>query len=89
MYKNVCLTGNRPNYTWILDAAFIDPARVRNRVSFGVWAGMGISTTHQAIQGQAVELFRNLQHQGLYSLNENFNSEVLGLSGSDDVLYKA
>lgn len=89
VYKNVCLTGNRPNYTWILDAAFIDPARVRNRVSFGVWAGMGISASHQAIQGQAVELFRNLQHQGLYSLNENFNSEVLGLSGSDDVLYKA
>lgn len=78
------LLGLHINDAWILDAMFIDDARLRNRVSFDLWRAMG----HEGIAGRFVELFVNNRFQGLYSLNETINAQRLNLTESDGVLYK-
>ncbi|MEN8958140.1 MAG: CotH kinase family protein [Flavobacteriales bacterium] len=78
----------KPNNDWILDAMWIDEARLRNKTSFELWQQLSASQ-HSGINGEFVELFINNEHQGLYCLNENMNSEFLNLEGSDGVLYKA
>ena len=41
------------------------------------------------INGEFVELYINNEHQGLYCLSENINSELLDLNSLNAVLYKA
>ncbi|MCK9254448.1 MAG: CotH kinase family protein [Bacteroidales bacterium] len=88
-YKNTKLVGERENYKWILDAAYIDDLRLRNSVSFSIWSKISDSKNHFSINTMPVELFINNKHQGLYCLNENFSDEILGLKTNSEVLYKA
>jgi len=79
----------RSNESWILDAMYIDAARLRNKVSFELWNDMKAADAHKGIKSEFVELYINNIHQGLYCFNENINAELLQLSGSDGLLYKA
>lgn len=79
----------KKNNDWILDAMWIDQGRLRNKSSFELWTKLD-GDRHDGIEGEFVELFINNEHQGLYCLNENINSEKLELNNDDDaVLYKA
>ena len=82
------LFGLKSNKSWILDAAYKDPARMRNKVSFGLWSRF-TGEGHYAIHPEFVELFINNEHQGLYCLSEPMNSEHLDLYNPGDVLYFA
>ncbi|MFT5185051.1 MAG: spore coat protein H [Flavobacteriales bacterium] len=78
----------KSNNDWILDAMWVDKARIRNLTSFELWKSMG-GVDHFGIEGRVVELYMNNDHQGVYSLNENINTEWLSHSSVPDVLYKA
>lgn len=76
------------NNDWILDAMWIDKARLRNKTSFALWLKMD-GEEHYGVRGEFVELYINNMMQGLYCLSENVNSEFLDLNNSEAVLYKA
>jgi len=78
------LLGMREDDDWILDAMFIDPARMRNRVSTDIWLDFqklyyqdkelkGESAT----EGELVELFLNNDYQGVYMLTERIDRKQL------------
>lgn len=73
---------------WILDAMWIDNLRVRNKISFELWKKID-NDRYYGISPNHVELYLNNEHQGLYCLNENINSEFLNLNNDNAVLYKA
>ncbi len=82
------LFGLKSNKNWILDAAFKDPARMRNKVSFELWSRF-LGEEHHAIHPQFVELYINNEHQGLYCLSEQMNSEHLDMNNPGAVHYFA
>jgi len=98
--RSAPLLGMRNGEDWILDAMYIDPLRMRNRLSFEVWEKMWSSrdrspwkTSHPGIQSEYVELFINHRYMGLYSLSERLDEILINLDegepGSDGVMYKA
>jgi hypothetical protein len=92
------LLGMRNDDDWILDAMYIDEARMRNIVSFQIWSSMvqhenmGIKET-SSINGEFVELFINDNYRGIYCLSEKIDRKQLNLDfnfyGEGGVLYKA
>lgn len=76
------------NNDWILDAMWIDKSRMRNKTSFELWRGID-NDRHYGIRAKHVELYLNNEHQGIYCLSENINSEFLNLNNDNAVLYKA
>jgi len=82
------LFGMKSSIHWILDAMWIDPARLRNIVSFRLWKQMD-AENYYGIDGEFVELYMNNQFHGLYCFSENINAESLGLQSSGAALYKA
>jgi len=85
---------------WILDAMYIDPLRMRNRLSFEVWEKMWSNrdgspwkTTHPGIRCEYTELFINQRYMGLYCLSERLDETLINLDegepGTDGVMYKA
>jgi spore coat protein H len=73
---------------WILDAMWIDKARMRNITSFKLWNSI-VGNTNEGINGKFVELYINNEHQGLYCFSEKINTEFLHLNNPGAVLYKA
>lgn len=76
------------NNDWILDAMWIDNARLRNKSSFELWKKLD-GDKHYGICAEFVELYINNEHQGLYCLEENINAGFLNLTDPGAVLYKA
>jgi len=94
------LLGMRYGEDWILDAMYIDPLRMRNKLSFELWERMWNSKSHTpfyaappGIQCKYVELFINQRYMGLYCLSERLDETLINLTagrpGSEGVLYKA
>lgn len=94
------LLGMRNGEDWILDAMYIDPLRMRNRLSFELWEKMwserGNSpwrTSNPGIQCEFVELFINHRYMGLYCLSEKLDETLINLAegqtGAEGVMYKA
>ncbi len=94
------LLGMRYGEDWILDAMYIDPLRMRNKLSFEIWEKMwsGKSetpwrTVNPGIRSEYVELFINQRYMGLYSLSERLDETLINLSagrpGAESVIYKA
>lgn len=81
------LNGWKENEDWILDAMYIDPGRVRNRLAFRIWESMD-DLNHHSIQGIPVEVYLNRSHQGVYCLNEKVNPEFLNMEDPEALLYK-
>lgn len=78
----------KENNDWILDAMWIDRARMRNKTSFELWKAME-GKRHFGITGNLVELYINNEHQGLYCFSDNITYEFLNLTDDNAVLYKA
>lgn len=79
--------GLRSDNNWILDAMYIDPARMRNRVSTDLWLDFS-KPTYYAInepkmingtRGKFVEVFLNDSYNGLYCMTEKIDRKQLNL----------
>ena len=73
---------------WILDAMWIDQARLRNKTAFEIWKSLNPSE-HTTMRSEIVELYLNNEFVGLYGFNEDITPEHLNLQSHDAVLYKA
>ena len=87
------LLGGISNTDWILTAAFNDPSRIRNLVSFEIWENLDslqdeIHGNHAGIHCQPAEVFLNNNFRGLYLFSGLVNHEMLNLD-EGAVLYKA
>ncbi len=98
--QSAALLGMRYGEDWILDAMYVDPLRMRNKLSFEIWRKMWegksetpFKTLNPGIQCEYVELFINQRYMGLYCLSERMDENLLklssGNSGSEGVIYKA
>ena len=77
--------GLKENSDWWLDAMSADHARLRNKTSFEIWQQIE-NTKNYGIHSNFVELFINSEHQGLYCLNEQMNSQLLDMFFDDALL---
>jgi len=79
--------GLRSDNNWILDAMFIDPGRMRNRVSTDLWNEFSARPYYAAnepdmvngTRGNFVELFINDSYNGLYCMTEKIDRKQLNL----------
>lgn len=90
------LLGLRDDGDWILDAMYIDHARMRNRLSTDIWTAINkvphFSKEPKAVNGTHgafVELFINDNYQGLYCLTERIDRKQLQLNKKQGYCYKA
>ena len=95
------LLGMRADDDWILDAMYIDKAKMRNRVSTDIWLDFhqlhyqnlepkAKSGTH----GKFVEVFLNDNYRGLYAFTERVDRKLLKLQKFENenehgLLYKS
>jgi hypothetical protein len=98
--RSAALLGMRYGEDWILDAMYVDPLRMRNKLSFEIWEKIWkekrdtpFKTSIPGIQSEYIELFINQRYMGLYCLTEKIDENLLvlppGNSGSEGVIYKA
>lgn len=81
------LLGLRSDNNWVLDAAMIDPSRVRNRVSTDIWNDFRVDPYYAdaepkartATRGRMVELFLNGTYDGIYCMTEKLDRKQLKL----------
>lgn len=97
---DVQLLGMRNDDDWILDAMYIDQARMRNRLCTDIWNAYNRIPHHaqepEAINGTRgtfVEVYLNGEYNGLYCLTERIDRKQLKLKKYKDgyrgVSYKA
>jgi len=80
--------GLRSDNSWILDAMYIDPARMRNRVSTDLWNDFSTKPYYYSSEpnlingtrGNFVEVFLNDSYQGLYCMTEKVDRKQLKLN---------
>jgi spore coat protein H len=90
------LFGLRDDGDWVLDAMYVDMAKMRNRLSTDLWLAMSkvpyISDEPGALNGTRgcyVELFINDFYQGLYCMTEKIDRNQLNLDKKEGLSYKA
>jgi len=79
--------GLRNDNNWILDAMYIDPARMRNRVSTDLWNEFATlpyfspsePKLRNGTRGGFVEVFLNDSYNGLYCMTEKIDRKQLNL----------
>jgi hypothetical protein len=79
--------GLRDDNNWILDAMYVDPARMRNRVSTDLWNEFAVKPYFYASEpklvngtrGRFVEVFLNDAWHGLYCMTEKLDRKQLKL----------
>ncbi|GHT05377.1 hypothetical protein AGMMS49525_12650 [Bacteroidia bacterium] len=79
--------GLRDDNNWILDAMYIDPARMRNRVSTDLWNDFATKPYFSSdepklingTRGRFVEVFINDAYHGLYCMTEKVDRKQLKL----------
>lgn len=93
--RDLPLFGMRKDSDWILDAMYIDKARMRNRVSTDVWHSMDsplyymtedMKPQTNGTNGVFVEVFLNNEYIGLYCFTEKIDRKQLQLQRNDDGL---
>lgn len=81
------LAGLRKDSDWLLDSAFNDASRMRNRVCMDVWDDIcqlpWNYSLSGATEGTYAELFVNGTYKGLYALGEKQDRKELGLKKAD------
>ena len=97
---DVQLLGMRNDDDWILDAMYIDQARMRNRLCTDIWNAYNRIPHHaqepealNGTRGTFVEVYLNGEYNGLYCLTERIDRKQLKLKKYKDdyrgVSYKA
>ncbi len=94
--NNQSLLGLRNDDNWILDAMYIDQARMRNRVCTDIWNtfnnvpySASQPTALNGTRGHMTELFLNDQYWGLYCLTEKIDQKQLQVQKNYGGIYKA
>jgi spore coat protein H len=96
--RKISLVGMRSDDDWILDAMYIDKARMRNKVNMDIWrdicnSSQGINYTGKPyIESHYVEFFLNNEYLGIFNLMERYDRKQLMLTEStqnvNGLLYK-
>ena len=84
--RNLSLLGLRNDDDYVLDAMYIDPTRMHNKLATEIWNGM--SSEYNASDGEYVEVILNGQYMGLYDLIEPIDQKQLGLDEENGLLIK-
>lgn len=95
--KATSFLGMYRHHDWMLDGAYMDRSKMRNRVSFEVWDEMQQNAPEQsdllpsAIDGRFIELFINNAYRGVYCFSEKTDHIQLGIETGNNhgYLYKA
>lgn len=90
------LLGMRKDSDWLLDSAYNDALRMRNRVLMEIWDEIYTLPWNESLsganQGQFVELILNGRYKGIFVLGEKQDRKQLGLkktgSGPEGLLLK-
>lgn len=87
--------GLREDGDWILDAMYIDHARMRNRLCTDIWNSFNNvphiadePDAHNGTRGYFVEVFLNGMYNGLYCLTEKIDRKQLKLKKYKDNTFK-
>lgn len=84
------ILGFTESTNWMLDAMFIDPSKMRNKVSTEIWQNIfNQDYINNKLQFKLVELFINDRYNGVYCLSQTIKPDFLNITGSNNVLYKA
>jgi spore coat protein CotH len=93
---DIPLMGLRNDNGWILDAMYIDPARMRNRLCTDIWNSFNnvpyIDDEPDALngtRGYMTEVFLNNKYQGIYCLTERLDRKQLKVKKQYGNMYKA
>lgn len=93
---NVSLLGLRNDNSWILDAMYIDQARMRNRVCTDLWNTFNNvpyldkePTALNGTRGYMTEVFLNGKYHGIYCLTEKLDRKQLQIKKQYGDMYKA
>jgi len=94
--SDVSLLGLRTDNSWILDAMYIDQARMRNRVCTDIWNSFNnvpyVASEPAAIngtRGYMSEVILNNKYWGVYCLTEKLDRKQLQIKKSYGDMYKA
>lgn len=86
----------RNDNSWILDAMYLDPARMRDRVCFDIWNSFNrpyyVGEKPKAMSGTRgyyVEVFINGEYQGLYTLTDRIDRKQYQIEKEGGYIYKA
>jgi len=91
------LLGLRDDNNWILDAMWLDKARMRNRVLFDVWNEFNElyykktgqeAKANSGTHGHLVEVFLDGKYHGMYVLSDKLDRKQLKLKKEGGYLYK-
>lgn len=90
------LMGLRNDNSWILDAMYIDQARMRNRLATDIWNSFNNvpyiasePTAHNGTRGYMTEVFLNNKYVGIYCLTEKVDRKQLQVKKQYGDIYKA
>ncbi len=94
--KDASLLGLRNDNNWILDAMYIDEARMRNRLCTDIWNSFN-NVPYKAqepealngTRGYMVEVFYNNFYNGVYCLTEKLDRKQLKIKKQYGDMYKA
>ena len=90
------IMGLREDDSWVLDAMYIDPARMRNRLCTDIWNSMS-NVPYVAIEPEAMggsrgymtEVFLNNEYLGMYCLTEKVDRKQVKIKKNGGVMYKS
>lgn len=89
--ENVNLFNIREDGDWVLDAMYVDPARMRNRALTDIWNSISDlpyekNNEYQAngSSGVHVELFIRNEYKGLYCFTDKIDRKKLNLKKTED-----
>ncbi len=90
------LLGLRDDNSWILDAMYVDQARMRNRVATDIWNSMNNvpyaakePEAFNGTRGYMVEMILNQRYNGVYCMTEDMDRKQLKLKKDYGNMYKS
>lgn len=93
--QDIPLLGLREDQSWILDAMYIDQARMRNRLCTDIWNSYNnvpyAADEPEALNGTRgyfVEVFMNNEYIGLYCMTEKLDRKQLKAKKNGGFVYK-
>jgi len=85
--RDLSLLGLRSDDDYVLDAMFIDPTRMHNKLSTQIWNEM--NPENRAADGEYVEVILNGTYVGVYDMIEPIDKKQLNLDDENGLLVKA
>lgn len=82
--KNINLSNFYNGNSFVLDAVYRDPSKIRNVISTEIWNDVSNDFSNTDIYSEFVELFINNEYMGLYVLTEPINRRKLNLNKSNN-----